>query len=85
MDVFRLRDTIIERYSDFVTSFVRIKVPALKAFVAQHIDSELLGRQPLIQANPAFQAREQIDQVIQSIRIRDTVTETSRKPALNGS
>jgi hypothetical protein len=85
MDVFRLRDTIIERYSDFVTSFVRIKDPALKVFVAQHIDSELLGRQPLIQVNPAIQASERIDQVIQSIRIRNIVTETSRKPTLNGS
>ncbi len=64
MDVFRLRDTIIERYSDFVTSFVRIKDPSLKAFVAQHIDSESLWPEPLIQLNPAFQNGGWIDELV---------------------
>jgi hypothetical protein len=64
MDVFRLRDTIIERYSDFVTSFVRIKDPSLKAFVAQHIESESLWPEPLIQLNPAFQNGGWIDELV---------------------
>ncbi len=49
---------------DFVTSFVRIKDPSLKAFVAQHIESESLWPEPLIQLNPAFQNGGWIDELV---------------------
>ena len=64
MDVFRLRDTIIDRYSDFVTSFVRIKDPVLRDFVDRHIESESLWPEPLIQLNPAFQNGGWIDELV---------------------
>ena len=64
MDVFRLRDTIIDRYSDFVTSFVRIKDPVLRDFVDHHIECESLWPEPLIQLNPAFQNGGWIDELV---------------------
>jgi len=64
MDVFRLRDTVIGRYADFVTSFFRIKDPVLRDFVAKHIESESLWPEPLIQLNPAFQNGGWIDELV---------------------
>src|SRR4029077_13839710 len=55
MDVFRLRDTVIHEYADYVRSFVRIRETRLREYVEQSLTDEALWPQPLIQLNPTFE------------------------------
>lgn len=56
MDVFRIRDRVIQDYADYVRSFVQIREPRLREFVDQSLRDEALWPQPLIQMNPSFEA-----------------------------
>ena len=53
MDVFRLRNSVIHDYAEYVRSFVRIREVRLRHFVEQSLADQSLWPQPLIQMNPA--------------------------------
>lgn len=61
MDVFQLRDTVVNSYSDYVRSFVNVKDSKLAEFVEGHLNGETLWPEPLIQLNPAFESGGWID------------------------
>jgi ATP-dependent helicase YprA (DUF1998 family) len=63
MNVFDLRSTLIEDYSAYISSFIRIRDPKIKAYVDESIDQGLLWPDPLIQLNPTFEPGHWIDEL----------------------
>ncbi|HPH95532.1 MAG TPA: DEAD/DEAH box helicase [Anaerolineaceae bacterium] len=64
MNVFNLRNSLIQDYSDYITSFIRIRNPRILEYVNQSIDSGLLWPDPLIQLNPFFEPGLWIDDLV---------------------
>lgn len=61
MNVFDLRNSLIQDYSSYISSFIRIRDPKIKDYVDQSIDQGLLWPDPLIQLNPTFEPGKWID------------------------
>jgi hypothetical protein len=55
MNVFDLRDALIDDYSEYISSFIQIRDKHIKEYVGQSIDLGLLWPDPLIQLNPTFE------------------------------
>ena len=64
MDVFRLRNRLVEDYGSYVGSFIRIKDARIEDKVRQSLDDGLLWPDPLIQLNPSFEAGDRIDELV---------------------
>ena len=64
MDVFQLRNRLVEDYGSYVGGFIRIKDARIEDEVRQSIDDGLLWPDPLIQLNPSFEAGERIDDLV---------------------
>lgn len=56
MNVFELRQRLIEDYAEYTRSFLGIADGRIRALVDQHLADGLLWPHPLIQLNPAFRA-----------------------------
>src|ERR1700676_787238 len=69
MDVFRLRDTVIHEYADYVRSFVQIREAALREYVEQSLTDEALWPQPLIQMNPTFEFGALVDNLVKQEKL----------------
>lgn len=65
MNVFSLRNQLIEDYAAFVSGFITIRDTRIRAHVDQEIESGLLWPEPLIQLNPAFDPGGTIDDLVQ--------------------
>ncbi|OGO32969.1 MAG: hypothetical protein A2Z16_04630, partial [Chloroflexi bacterium RBG_16_54_18] len=63
MDVFALRDHLIQDYHGYISSFIQIRDPHLRRFVNQSLGEGLLWPDPLIQLNPAFETGCYIDEL----------------------
>lgn len=63
MNVFGPRNSLIEDYSSYIASFIRIRDPKIKEYVDQSIDQGLLWPDPLIQGNPSFETGKWIDEL----------------------
>src|SRR5262249_26389719 len=63
MDVFALRNQLVEDYSAYVRSFIRIRDERIDAFVREKLSSGLLWPDALIQLNPAFEPGEWVDEL----------------------
>ena len=55
MDVFALRDRIIEEYRGYIEGFLNIADPHILSFVRRELSSGRLWPEPLVQINPAFE------------------------------
>lgn len=64
MDVFGLRERVVDAYSRYVRSFLAIKDPQIKAFVEGFLEAGRLWPEPLVQLNPAFEPGATIDQLV---------------------
>jgi hypothetical protein len=64
MNVFELREKLIDDYSSYIRSFIRIRDERVDALVASCLDQGLLWPDPLIQLNPAFQYAGTIDDLV---------------------
>lgn len=64
MDVFALRDEVIDDYARYVKSFVRIKDRRISEFVEDQLASGVLWPDPLIQLNPAYAPGGSIDDLV---------------------
>jgi ATP-dependent helicase YprA (DUF1998 family) len=64
MDVFAVRNRLIEDYSDYVRSFIQIRDVRIRRAVESALDSGLLWPDPLIQLNPAFEPGDSIDELL---------------------
>jgi hypothetical protein len=54
MSVFELRGKVIGNYRSYVTSFMKIRDPRIRAFVDDELQSGALWPDPLIQLNPSY-------------------------------
>jgi superfamily II DNA/RNA helicase len=54
MDVFSLRDTVVDEYKKFATSFTAIHAPDIRAQVEAIYATERYWPEPLLQINPAY-------------------------------
>jgi ATP-dependent helicase YprA (DUF1998 family) len=64
MDVFHLRQHLIDDYSRYIGSFIQIRSPRISKLVRDSIQEGLLWPEPLIQLNPAFEPGEWIDELV---------------------
>ena len=64
MDVFGLRNRLIEDYADYIQSFIHIKDNRIREYVENTLTKGFLWPDPLIQMNPAFEAGEWIDELV---------------------
>ena len=55
MDVFRLREKLVEDYASFISSFIEIRDERIADRARQEIAEGLLWPDPLIQLNPGFE------------------------------
>lgn len=64
MDVFDLHKTVIQDYSNYTKSFIRIADDRIKRTVEDAVDHGLLWPDPLLQLNPAFEPGDTIDDLV---------------------
>ena len=64
LDVFALRDRLVEDYESYVGSFIKIKDARIEDEVMRSLDEGLLWPDPLIQLNPSFEAGESIGELV---------------------
>ena len=64
MDVFRLREQVIDSYSSYVQSFINIRDARIRAQVDEEFAGGLLWPEPLIQINPSFEPGESIERLV---------------------
>ncbi|RCK72738.1 MAG: Helicase, C-terminal:Type III restriction enzyme, res subunit:DEAD/DEAH box helicase, N-terminal [Anaerolineae bacterium] len=63
MNVFDLRNSLIDDYASYVSSFIQIRDPKIKQYVDESIAQGLLWPDPLIQLNPSFEPGKWIDEL----------------------
>jgi len=64
MDIFGLRNRLVEDYSNYVRSFILIRDARVRKHVGDHLENGLLWPDPLIQMNPSFEPGEWIDELV---------------------
>lgn len=64
MNVFELRGRLIDEYSDYVRSFVRIRDERIREHVDSALTAGLLWPPPRIQLNPAFASGGSVDALV---------------------
>ena len=65
MDVFGLRDKLVNDYAGYVQSFIHILDDRISEHVNSNLAQGLLWPDPLIQLNPSFEPGEYIDELVQ--------------------
>ena len=63
MDVFSLRDNVVDQFARYVRGFHRIADPDTRAFVDGFLGSGSLWPEPLIQLNPSFELGPTVDEL----------------------
>lgn len=64
MDVFKLRDYVVDEYKSYVESFVNIADERIDAYVQERLDSGELWPQAVLQLNPAYEPAERLDELV---------------------
>ncbi len=64
MNVFSLRNRLINDYASFVGSYVRIRDPRIEQYVKQELEQGVLWPDPLVQLNPSFVKGDSIDALV---------------------
>ena len=64
MKVFDLRNSLIQDYATYISSFIRIRDQKINDYVEQSIADGLLWPDPLIQLNPTFEPGHWIDELV---------------------
>src|SRR5437899_381056 len=64
MDVFGLRQRLVEEYAEYTRSFVTIRDSRIRELVDQELERGLLWPEPMVQLNPSFEPGETIDQLV---------------------
>lgn len=78
MDVFKYRDSIIDNYRSFSTSFTKIRVNDIKEFVNKAYDSGHYWPDPLIQQSPSFVIGQTVEELVKNNKLHDKCKETFR-------
>lgn len=64
MDVFTLRDQVLDDYQAYIRSFLTVRDPDIAALVERELGGGHLWPKPLLQINPAFETSDSIDDLI---------------------
>ncbi len=64
MDVFEIRDNVVDQYSEYVGSFVTIRDDRIREYVNAEMRSGALWPDPLLQLNPAFEPGDSLDSLV---------------------
>ncbi|MCA0294168.1 MAG: hypothetical protein LCH96_02430 [Actinobacteria bacterium] len=64
MDVFEVRDKVIDDYRSFTTASIDIKDPRLKDYYQSELDRDRQWPEPWISLNPAFETGGRIDELV---------------------
>jgi ATP-dependent helicase YprA (DUF1998 family) len=64
LNVFRLRDEVVDGYADYVRSFLTIADPHIKGYVEDRLAEGHLWPEALVQLNPAFEPGASIDELV---------------------
>jgi hypothetical protein len=64
LNVFRLRDEVVDGYADYVRSFLTIADPHIKGYVEARLVEGHLWPEALVQLNPAFEPGATIDELV---------------------
>ncbi len=64
LDIFALRNQIVEDYRSYVSSFLNIQDSRVKEFVDGELENGHLWRDPLVQLNPAYQQGASIAELV---------------------
>ena len=64
MDVFNLRNTLINAYTTYIKSFITIQDTQIESRVEHELGSGVLCPDPLIQLNPNFEPGEWINDLV---------------------
>ncbi len=64
MNVFELRNRLVDDYKSYVSSFIQIRNNRIREHVDDQLNRGLLWPEPLIQLNPAFQPASSVDDLV---------------------
>ena len=64
MNVFELRNNLVNDYKSYVSSFIQIRDDRIREHVDDQLNRGLLWPEPLIQLNPAFQPANYVDGLV---------------------
>ena len=64
MDVFGIRNRLINDYASYIRSFIHLRDPIISEKVYESLTEGLLWPDPLIQLNPAFEPGEWIEELV---------------------
>jgi len=64
MDVFALRDRLIDEYHQYISGFIAVREPRLRKFVDDYFSQGRLWPEPLVQLNPAFEPGRSVDELV---------------------
>ena len=64
LDIFDLRDEVVQDYRSYIESFLRIRNPRVKQFVSDELDKGKLWTPPLLQLNPSYKPGATVTELI---------------------
>jgi hypothetical protein len=64
MDVFALRESLIDQYASFARSFTTIRAGDIRAQVQAEYDGGRFWPEPLLQINPRFRAGRSVAELV---------------------
>jgi len=64
MNVFELRNHLVENYKSYVSSFIQIRDERIRTHVDEQLMAGLLWPEPLIQLNPAFEPAHFVNELV---------------------
>ena len=79
MDVFRLRNELIEDYESYIKSFININDDRIREAVDKELTEGLLWPDPLIQINPNFEPGRSIDELVNANILHDACRKIFRR------
>lgn len=65
MDIFSLRNALVDDYAEYVSSFIEIQDSRIRGQVDENLQAGILWPEPLIQLNPSFELGPWIDDLVQ--------------------
>ena len=61
MNVFALRQWLVEEYADYTRSFITVRDARIRGLIESELDRGLLWPEPMVQLNPTFEPGEWVD------------------------
>jgi ATP-dependent helicase YprA (DUF1998 family) len=79
VNVFDLRQGLVDDYADFTRSFVVIRDERISAKVEDELEAGLLWPEPIVQLNPAFESGGMVDALVAEGLLRPRASEIFRR------